>query len=367
MGGQAEGNRAVSLAAGKLLLLGAWLLLLGVASGFGPPTFGDGDPFVQPMGSAELASLGAMPPVPGTVRAVAAVVMDGASGHTLVSRNADARLAPASLTKMMTALVALDRASLSEPIVATERSRSEPSVIGLDPGDTLSLESMLYGLLLMSGNDAAQAIAESIGGGSIERFVGWMNERAATMGLKNTRFANPSGLDQAGHYSSARDMAEIARAVMAEPRLAQIVGTRRHVIEGPPLYVFTNSNPLLGSYPGLDGVKTGFTDDAGRCFAASVTRDGGRLITVVLNSPNIAGEAFTLLEAGFAISRPVPLSVARVGYAGLREAVQPQLAGPVANLAGWELPFLRAFTRRMGDNSFETTVSLAGRPLGRWR
>ena len=130
-------------------------------------------------------------------------------------------------------------------------------MIGLDPGETLSLEHMLYGLMLNSGNDAALAIAETIGGGSIERFVALMNERAQAMGLKNTRFANPNGLDQAGHYSSARDMAEIARTLMAEPSLARIVGTRRFVVEGPPLYVFFNSNPLLGAYEGLDGVKTG--------------------------------------------------------------------------------------------------------------
>src|SRR5207237_1806078 len=119
----------------------------------------------------ELAALRAMPQVPTTVRAVGAVVLDADSNHALFSRNADARLAPASLTKMMTALVALEHASLGDTIRATERSLSEPTIIGLDPGDTLPLEYMLYGLLLNSGNDAALAIAETLGGGSIDRYV----------------------------------------------------------------------------------------------------------------------------------------------------------------------------------------------------
>lgn len=341
------------------LLFALLLLLVPGATGFGPPTLGSG-PFSSRVGASDLAALRTIPALPGSVRAVGAVVLDAETNHVLVSRSADVRLAPASLTKMMTALVALDHAPLPETIRATERSLSEPTVIGLDPGETLSLEHMLYGLMLNSGNDAALAIAETIGGGSIERFVALMNERAQVMGLKNTRFANPNGLDQAGHYSSARDMAEIARAVMAEPSLARIVGTRRFVVEGPPPYVFFNSNPLLGSYEGLDGVKTGFTDDAGSCLAATAVRNGRRLVSVVLNSSGIAAETIALLDVGFASAQARAIDVPRPGFAGVRD-LGPSSVGRETVLAGWEVPFLRAFSA-----GGRTTVSLAGRRLIEW-
>jgi D-alanyl-D-alanine carboxypeptidase len=220
--------------------------------------------------------------------------------------------------------------------------------------------------MLTSGNDAALAIAESVGGGSIERFVGWMNERAETMGLVNTHFKNPHGLDQDGHYSSARDMAEIARTLMADQRLATIVGTRRYVVPGPPLYVFVTSNPILSVVPGADGVKTGFTDDAGRCFAGSAIRDGRRVISVVLNSPNIAAETSLLLDAGFAQSRPSTLGVPHAGFAAVRPLAPGVGDGARVHAIGWEVPFLRAFTRPSGDRGAETVVTLLGRPVSRW-
>jgi serine-type D-Ala-D-Ala carboxypeptidase (penicillin-binding protein 5/6) len=348
------------LASKRLLVIAALLTLVPGATGFGPPTLTGSDPFSPRIGTAELIALQSMPTVPATVRAAGAVVLDAESDHVLVSRNGDARLAPASLTKMMTALVALDRAPLTEMIRATERSLSEPTIIGLDPGETMPLEHMLYGLLLNSGNDAALAIAETLGTGSIDRFVGWMNDRAQAMGLKNTRFANPNGLDQAGHYSSARDLAEIARAVMAEPTLVRIVSTRRFVVEGPPLYVFFNSNPLLGEYDGLDGVKTGFTDDAGPCLAASAVRNGRRLVSVVLNSSGIAAETMALLDVGFATAQSRSIDVARPGFAGVRD-VGASTGGHQVIFAGWELPFLRAFTA-----GGRTTISLSGRRLMEW-
>jgi D-alanyl-D-alanine carboxypeptidase len=336
------------------------MLALG-ASGFAPPSVGDADPFGRRLGSVELAAIRSAPPVPESVRSTAAIAIDGTTGHTLAARNADARLAPASLTKMMTALVAVRRASLTDRITATERSRSEPSIIGLDPGDVLSLEDMLYGLMLPSGNDAALAIAESVGGGSIETFVGWMNDQATAMGLKNTRFANPHGLDQAGHYSSARDMAAIGRALVAEPSLATIVATPRHVVTGPPLYLFLNSNPILRTVPSVDGIKTGFTDDAGRCFAVSATREGRRIVGVVLNSPNIGLDGQLLLDAEFAAAQPAVLAVARPGFAEVRIDRVAGPASPTPVLVGWEAPLLRAYLG--GDG---TEIFLGNRSLGRW-
>jgi D-alanyl-D-alanine carboxypeptidase len=324
------------------------LLACGGASGFGPPSLGSGEPFTPVVTSSDLRALELAPSVPAPVKAAAAIVVDGRSGHEVASRNADARLAPASLTKMMTALVAHDRAGPAEPIVATARSRSEPSIIGLDPGDTLALEDMLYGLLLPSGNDAALAIAESVGGGSIERFVGWMNEKARALGLRNTHFANPHGLDQAGHYSSGRDMAVIARAFMAEPALAKIVNTPTHTAQSATQvpFFFRSSNPLLGQMPGVEGIKTGFTDNAGRCYAVSLQRDGKWLIAVLLNSPNIGAEGRVLLELGLAVAQPTALRVSGEGFSAVH--TEPRAVANPADplLTGWERSFLRTYGGR---------------------
>ncbi len=235
-------------------------------------------------------------PAPGSR---AAVVLDAETGAVLYARNARAELAPASLTKMVTALVAVERAPLDRMIRPTHLYDVVPIVIGLEPGDELSLEATLYGLMLNSGNDAAAAIAETVGEGSTDQFIGWMNELAARLGLQHSRFKNPHGLDQDGHVSSAYDMAIIGRAVMRNPVLAKIVGTGRHEVEGPPRWVFRSINPLLGAYPGVDGIKTGFDDNAGRCLVATARRDGRRAIAVVLNSPRYGDDAASLLDYAF--------------------------------------------------------------------
>jgi serine-type D-Ala-D-Ala carboxypeptidase (penicillin-binding protein 5/6) len=259
-------------------------------------------------GIVTLAVLGAVPtgatalaeesraPAPD---ARAAIVVDAESGTVLFERNAGAELAPASLTKMVTALVAVERAPLDRLVRTSHPYAVTPIVIGLEPGDTLSLEATLYGLMLNSGNDAALAIAETVADGSSERFVGWMNELAGRLGLKNTRFKNPHGLGQDGHVSSAYDMAIIGRAVMRQPTLARIVGQRRHVVEGPPRWVFNTSNPLLGVYAGLDGIKTGYDDQAGRCLVATAIRGDRRAIAVVMNSSRYGDEAASLLDHAF--------------------------------------------------------------------
>ncbi len=340
---------------------GLLLPILAVAClGFGPPTLTTPDPFGPSLTIDSLNALIADATVV-PVEARASIVVDATSGHALAASNADARLPQASLTKMMTALVALDHADLRATIRATERSMSEPSVIGLGPGDTLSLEDLLYGLLLPSGNDAALAIAESVGGGSIDRFVGWMNERAATMGLRNTHFVNPHGLDAAGQYSSARDLAETARALLAEPTLAQIVSTPGYVVQGPPRYLFLTSNPLLGAYEGLDGVKTGFTDNAGRSFVVSAARDGQRVVAVLLNSPDIRFEGRQLLDYGFS-TRAVALRLWRPGFS--RVVADPAISGGI-RLGGWETPLLRGFALPR-PNGFQASVSLLGQPVSRW-
>jgi D-alanyl-D-alanine carboxypeptidase len=240
------------------------------------------------------------PTVPPTLEARAAVAIDAASGAVLYAKNPFDRLPPASLTKMTTALVALERAEPTRMIEASALSQTEQVTIGMEPGDQLPLVETLYGLLLNSGNDAALAIAETLGDGSIDRYVGWMNDYAASLGLLDTHYANPHGLDYGDHYSSAYDQAVIGRALLRQPLLRTIVATTRHNFDGPPLWAFRNINPLLGTYPGVDGIKTGYETRAGHCLAASATRDGHQVIAVVLDSPRYAGETATLLDWGFA-------------------------------------------------------------------
>jgi D-alanyl-D-alanine carboxypeptidase (penicillin-binding protein 5/6) len=245
-------------------------------------------------------------PAPAS-RARAAIVVDAETGAVLYERNARAELAPASLTKMVTALVAVERAPLDRVVRPTHPFEVVPVVIGLEPGDTLTLEHALYGLMLNSGNDAALAIAETAGDGSTEKFVGWMNDLARRLGLQHTHFKNPHGLDQDGHLASAYDMAIIGRALMRQPVLSQIVGQARHVVEGPPRWVFRSTNPLLGIYTGVDGIKTGYDDNAGRCLVASAERDGRRAIAVVMNSPAYGDEAASLLDYAFSDPKWGPL------------------------------------------------------------
>jgi D-alanyl-D-alanine carboxypeptidase len=200
---------------------------------------------------------------------------------------------------MVTAMVALEQGEPSRMVLATVSSLVEPSVIGLDPGDRLPLREALYGLLLNSGNDVALAIAETIGEGSIQTFVDWMNGLARSMGLANTKFANPHGLDIGEHYSSAYDMAIIGRVMMRVPLLRSIVAEQRHDYQGPPLWAFRNINRFLYSYAGADGIKTGYETRAGRCLAASATRDGRQVIAVVLNSDDYVADSAALIDYGF--------------------------------------------------------------------
>lgn len=230
----------------------------------------------------------------------AAIVVDAATGRVFYRHNEKAELAPASLTKMVTALVAVERAPLDRLVRPMHDYDVTPVLIGIGAGDSLPLRDVLYGLLLNSGNDAALAVAETVGDGSVDRFVGWMNEAAQRLGLEHTRFRNPHGLDQDGHVSSAYDMAVIGRAVMRNPTLSRIVGEQRHEVTGPPRWVFTSTNPLIGRYAGIDGIKTGFDDLAGRCFVATAMRDGRRAVAVVMNSDRYADDAAALLDFAFA-------------------------------------------------------------------
>lgn len=213
------------------------------------------------------------------VEALAAIVMDSESGRVLYARNAAVRRSIASTTKIMTAIVALENGSLNHQITISKKAANTwGSDIGLKQGQIFTLEELLYGLMLKSGNDAAVAIAEHIGG-SVEGFAAMMNRKARELGAADTAFVTPHGLDADGHYSTAYDMALITRYALDNPTFARIVSTDTIRIHTKVLH---NTNELLGNYPGTDGVKTGYTGKAGRCLVASATRDGMHLISVVL-------------------------------------------------------------------------------------
>jgi D-alanyl-D-alanine carboxypeptidase (penicillin-binding protein 5/6) len=224
-------------------------------------------------------------------------------------RHAPTRVLPiASLTKMMTALVVNDRVPKHAKVKITKQALAyQGSGVGVLPkGKRVKVEPMLYGLLLPSGNDAAIALAQRAAG-TVPRFVRAMNARAREMGLVCSHFTSPSGFVDAGNHSCASDLAMLARAVLRVPRLAKIVATREAVlpfpIKGGKLYLY-NNNPLLRQgYRGTTGLKTGYTDAAGRCLVATARRGPIKLGVVLLNSRDPGGQATKLLSRGFRAER----------------------------------------------------------------
>jgi D-alanyl-D-alanine carboxypeptidase (penicillin-binding protein 5/6) len=222
-------------------------------------------------------------------------------------RRLPARILPiASLTKMMTALIVVQRSAPDDKVRVTKEALAyKGSAVGVLPkGKRVKLETMLNGLLLPSGNDAAIALAQRMSG-TVARFVVRMNDEARQLGLECTRFSSPDGFEDAGNHSCAVDLAALARAVLDQPRLARIVKRRRAVlpfpIKGGRLYLF-NNNPLLRTgYTGAIGINTGYTDAAGRCLVAAAQRNGRRLGVVLLHSPDPGKQAQQLLDRGFAL------------------------------------------------------------------
>ncbi len=232
----------------------------------------------------------------------AAIVVDVNASQILYSRDVHFRYPDASLTKMMTAMVALDLASPDQVLTVPQSAiEVEPNLMGLSAGERLSLRDLLYGLLLDSGNDAAETIAQGI----IDRphFVQRMNQKAGTMHLMDTQFTNPSGFDETKHYSSAYDLAVMATTLLEDyPELAAIVNTKQVTLGSSSEHKWfgpQNLNRLLWSYPGALGVKPGFTDGAGFCLAAAATRGGRTIVAVVLGSTQHFTDATTLLDFGF--------------------------------------------------------------------
>lgn len=230
-----------------------------------------------------------------------AVLIECESGDIIFEKNADSCAPMASTTKVMTALVAIENGQLDKIVTIPEQATGvEGSSIYLHTGERLSLHDLLYALLLESANDAATAIAIEIGG-SIEGFAQLMNDKATSLGLTNTHFTNPHGLDSSEHYTSAHDLALLCSYAMRNPKFCEIVSSTRMVIPGNEnsSRILVNHNKLLRSYDGAIGIKTGFTKKSGRCLVSCAERDGVRLIAVTLNAPNDWNDHKSMLNYGF--------------------------------------------------------------------
>ncbi|MBQ8536541.1 MAG: D-alanyl-D-alanine carboxypeptidase [Clostridia bacterium] len=239
----------------------------------------------------------------GAGGAKAAILIERETGTILYEKNSAAPLPMASTTKVMTALMVLEYGHLDEKVTCSANAFGVPGTsIYLEMGETLTLKEMLYGLMLASGNDAAVAIAEHISG-SAEAFCQQMTRRAKELGCENTRFATPHGLPHEDHYTTARDLAQIARAAMEYPLFREIVSTQRATIpwQGRSYdRVLQNKNKLLSTYQGATGIKTGYTKAAGRCLVFGAEREGMEVIGVVLGCPDWFNEAARIMDHGFA-------------------------------------------------------------------
>lgn len=233
--------------------------------------------------------------------AKAAVLINGDTGEVIYEHNANERLPMASTTKIMTALLLCEYANFDKEITVTaEMLRVEGSSMGLLAGDKVTLHDLLYGMLLASGNDAANVTAYVIGG-TVDGFVKMMNNKAEQLGLENTHFNTPSGLDGDSHYTTACDLAKLTRYAMQNEEFAKAAGSKSATLcYGNPPYrrTLSNHNKLLASYEDAVGVKTGFTKKAGRCLVSAAKRDGKFVIAVTLNDPNDWADHKNMLEYG---------------------------------------------------------------------
>lgn len=246
--------------------------------------------------AALLAAAVLFPVQAGAISAQKAILYDAVSGRVLYEKNADDRSLIASTTKIMTALVVCEQCNVLDRMrIPKEAVGIEGSSMYLREGEVLTLQELLYGLMLSSGNDAAVALALYCGG-TIEGFADLMNDKARSLGLTGTHFQNPNGLDAPEHYSTARDLAVLAAYAMDNPIFAQTVSTKTVKIGERYL---RNHNKLLWLVEGADGVKTGFTKAAGRILVSSATRDGRRLVAVTINDPDDWNDHQQLLNQGF--------------------------------------------------------------------
>ena len=306
--------------------------------------------------------------------ATSAILIDSRSGEVLYEHNADEKRNIASTTKILTALVALSRCGCDDVVdIKQEYTGIEGSSMYLKPGEKLTVRELLYGLLMSSGNDAAVALACHTAG-TIDQFAKMMNDQAAALGCRNSNFKNPNGLDEEGHYSTARDLAKITACAMKSEVFCEIVSTKTAVVAGRSL---VNHNKLLWDYTGAVGVKTGYTKSSGRSLVSCAERDGMRLICVTLSDPNDwddhaalydwAFNCYTCVEIKKADSSEVPV------ISGVSGAVQIHPAEDFYAVArkadsvkvSMELPHFVYAPVRAGDTAGYATVVKNGEPMAR--
>lgn len=242
--------------------------------------------------------------------AKSAIVIDAQTGRIIYGKDEESRRYPASTTKIMTLIVALEQGNLNDVVVASKNaSETEGSSIWLEKSETLRMLDLLYGIMLVSGNDATVAVAEHIAG-SVDNYAKLMTKKAHEIGADNTNFVNSSGLPDVNHYTTAHDLAKIAAYGYKNPMFEEIVSTKTKIIPwakkdfGRELF---NENRMLWIYDGANGVKTGYTDAAGRCLVSAAKRDGIQLIAVVLDSEFMWNDSIALLNYGFQNIKPVSI------------------------------------------------------------
>lgn len=264
--------------------------------------------FISGMVAALLAAILFNPWQVSAISAQSAISLDGQTGRILFEKAADRRSLIASTTKIMTALVVCEQCNVLDRVrIPKEAVGIEGSSMYLREGEVLTVQELLYGMMLHSGNDAATALAIYCGG-TVEGFAELMNDKAHRLGLQNTHFVNPHGLDAPDHYSTAKDLAVLAAYAMENPIFSRTVSAKQISVGSRSL---RNHNKLLWQVDGADGVKTGFTKAAGRILVSSASRDGRRIIAVTINAPNDWSDHKSLLEQGF--SRYAPKTLFRAG------------------------------------------------------
>ena len=269
-------------------------------------------------------------------------VLDADTGHVLYEKNADSRSLIASTTKIMTALVVCEQSNVLDRVrIPKEAIGIEGSSLYLKEGEILTVQELLYGLMLHSGNDAAVALAIYCGG-TVEGFVQVMNDKAKNIGLTQTHFQNPHGLDAPQHYSTARDLAMLASYAMKNPVFRQTVSTKNVRITNRDL---RNHNKLLWRVEGVDGVKTGYTKAAGRILVSSACRGSRRLVAVTINAPSDWLDHESVLNQGFShyAEQPILFAGDCLGYADISGSDSGQVSLIAADdlwcmLADWETP-----------------------------
>ncbi len=245
------------------------------------------------------------------VSAKSAILMEATSGEIIFESNAHQQMPMASTTKIMTALVAIENCDIDEIVtISKEMTGAEGSSIYLKAGEKLTLGQLLYALMLQSANDSAEAIAVHISG-SVDEFAKLMNKKAKELGLKNTHFTNPHGLDDELHYTTAYELAKITAYAIENDYFAKLVSTYKYTIPETELYparVLVNHNKLLKQYDGCVGVKTGFTKKCGRCLVSAAEKDGVRLVAVTLSAPDDWNDHKKMLDYGFSQYKSVTLA-----------------------------------------------------------